>query len=247
MNVEDKIKRIKELYLPDSYNIELLPLSDNDIACCWRTFKITKNDTNVKSILCEDTEIDSYYNVYYLIPMLDVLNGKENKQMANALVYCICCDKMVIKGCTLNGCPLLPTRSKISKRQENGEKEFKENSKMTRDEVIKKVTGYHSEPAKFIDALEALGLLKFEPEQSKLSVTSIIKHELENQGPSRNYSVLTDKIINKLLQLRYKIVDTDVFNIVDKRSDGCVGTWTHYRGFSHTQIDNLISQDKSKR
>lgn len=141
----------------------------------------------------------------------------------------------------------------------------KENKQMTREEAekIASMYGYnintdgmfdgHGTPPEkqFIKTLEALGLLKFEQkveaEKSKPSATTVICNELENQGPSSNYSHLANKIINELMKLRYKIVDTDVCEIVDKRQPEPSVLPICYRGYSSEQIDNLISQDKSKK
>lgn len=161
--------------------------------------------------------------------------------------YCCYCDKITDRACTHKDCPKaaadrlsLITGSEILKRTTWP----KENKQMTREEAIAKVGEIIAQGrqsitgpealirSSIVDSLEALGLLKFEQkveaEKSKPSATTVIRNELENQGPSSNYSHLANKIINELMKQKYKIVDTDVCDIVDKRQKSLNPSLLHH-------------------
>lgn len=89
---------------------------------------------------------------------------------------------------------------------------------MTRDEAVKIAVNnklsihYHS----FINTLEALGLLKFD---------EVATPKQEARKPRANdlisiYPNSSSYIVSNLLKHNYKIVDCDVYDIVDKRSNG---------------------------
>lgn len=75
----------------------------------------------------------------------------------------------------------------------------------------------------FVDALEALGLLKFEDtkeelkqEASKPSISTIIHDNLNYSNGSYLTYADVDNIVNALLRHRYRIIDTDICDTIDR-------------------------------
>lgn len=122
----------------------------------------------------------------------------------------------------------------------------KESSQMTREEAVKKVEAYYllyPNPSAFVQLLETLGLLKFEPVYdpsfkeagdkiagkypkiiychrcdktiTKQCEECIISDNVKDVAYNANLRALD--IINALLKYNYKIVDCDLYNVVDKR------------------------------
>lgn len=138
--------------------------------------------------------------------------------------------------CGFPSCPTKPDPnviigSTLRIRLPNDYKVTEEN-KMTRDEAVNrmmKIFRSDVEDSKrnivdFVDGLEALGLLKFDDskqERGKFSAVQIILASLDSTvGLIR--SIIAESIINDLLKNGYKIVDTDVCDIVDKRKQPSV-------------------------
>ena len=85
-------------------------------------------------------------------------------------------------------------------------------TKMTREEAINKTGGAQN----LVNALEALGLIKFEKLEYKDSPSMIISSQLVNCNQPM---LKAQSIINELMKFGYKIVDTSICEIIDPREE----------------------------
>ncbi len=82
---------------------------------------------------------------------------------------------------------------------------------MTRDEADRIATNCNC--GYVLEFLEKLGVVKFdEPEPSKPTAEEIIRDQLGSYGMG-----MVIGIINALYRNGYRVVDTDVYDVIDKR------------------------------